>query len=44
MASAWNAGLNGGLEAESPVGCKAGASPWKLKAFCPFSYKKVAKS
>ena len=41
MPSVRNASLNGGLGAEPMFGGQGGL---KLKAFCPFSYKKVAKS
>jgi len=50
MASARSVSLNGGLGAEPPSGVQGqrvgqGAKPpLKLKAFCIFLYKKVAKS
>jgi len=52
MASARSASLNGGLGAEPPagsrgtplVGDQGGEAPLKLKAFCTFLHKKVAKS
>jgi len=49
MASAWSASLNGGLGAEPPVGYRGrvggqgGEAPLKLKVFCTFLHKKVAK-
>ena len=52
MASARSASLNEGLGAEPPAGSKGrapgggsgGEAPLKLKAFCTFLHKKVAKS
>jgi len=54
MASMWSASLNGSLGAELPVGSRGrapggrsgggGGEFLKMKAFCTFLYKKVAKS
>jgi len=51
MASARSVSLNGGLGAEPLVGGRVappeagqGGAPLKLKAFCTFLHKKVAKS
>ena len=45
MASARSTSLNGGLGAEqSPWWGSGGKAPLKLKAFCTFLHKKVAKS
>ena len=53
MASARSASLNGGLGAEPGAGSRGrapgggsggGEAPLKLKAFCTFLHKKVAKS
>jgi len=47
MVSVWSVSLNGapsGVQGQSSWWGEGGKAPLKLKGFCQFSYKKVAKS